>query len=277
MREKNAMTFPAAATACRLGRHACRRVGLVAFRRLTAPRPRGAPILLAALLGIWCAAVESPAAPDDSPASLDAEREAVTGEIEQLGDEMRSDVDRRLGASEKDHEEKAESKDMTDPANWWKTDLALWTAVVFVVLLLGLWRFAWGPIAQGLDRREHGIADQIAQAEKANADARQLLAEYEKRMADAQDEVREIIENGRREADKQSQQIVARAQGEANQEKQRALREIDAATAGALKELAARSADLAVDLAGRIVAEQLKPSDHQRLIQQAVDDFSTPN
>ena len=41
-------------------------------------------------------------------------------------------------------------------------DLALWTAVVFLVLLAILWRFAWGPVAGGLDKRERQIADQIA-------------------------------------------------------------------------------------------------------------------
>ena len=35
-----------------------------------------------------------------------------------------------------------------------KTDLALWTAVVFLLLLAVLWKFAWGPLAEGLDKRE---------------------------------------------------------------------------------------------------------------------------
>ena len=49
----------------------------------------------------------------------------------------------------------------------WKSDLAIWTAVVFLVLLAILWKFAWGPIAEGLDKREQEIADQIAEAERS--------------------------------------------------------------------------------------------------------------
>jgi F-type H+-transporting ATPase subunit b len=158
-----------------------------------------------------------------------------------------------------------------------KRDQALWTGVVFLVLLAVLWKFAWGPIAQGLDRREYGIADNIAQAEKANADARELLAHYERKLAEAQDEVRGIIDTGRHEAEKQASQIVERANDEADLRAQRAMREIDDATAGALKELANRSATLAVELAGRIVAGELKPADHQRLIEQAVNDFAKQN
>jgi len=51
---------------------------------------------------------------------------------------------------------------------WFQRDLALWTGVVFVLLFAILWKFAWGPIREGLDKREQGIADQIAQAEAAN-------------------------------------------------------------------------------------------------------------
>src|SRR5687767_84850 len=38
-----------------------------------------------------------------------------------------------------------------------QTDLAIWTAVVFVVLLLVLSKFAWGPIVAGLEKREQRI------------------------------------------------------------------------------------------------------------------------
>ena len=40
----------------------------------------------------------------------------------------------------------------------WKTDLALWTGAVFVALLFVLGKFAWGPIADGLDKREQRVA-----------------------------------------------------------------------------------------------------------------------
>ena len=61
-----------------------------------------------------------------------------------------------------------------------ETDLALWTAVVFFCLLAILTKFAWGPLAAGLDKRERGIADQIAQAEAANQKAKEILADYER-------------------------------------------------------------------------------------------------
>jgi len=41
-----------------------------------------------------------------------------------------------------------------------------------------------------------------------------------------------------------------------------------------LKDLADRGATLAVDLAGKIVRAELKPGDHEKLIQRAVSDFA---
>ena len=52
-----------------------------------------------------------------------------------------------------------------------RTDMALFSAMVFVLLLIGLASTAWKPIMQGLEKRERGIADNIARAEKAAQDA----------------------------------------------------------------------------------------------------------
>jgi F-type H+-transporting ATPase subunit b len=155
-----------------------------------------------------------------------------------------------------------------------KADLAVWTAVVFLVLLAILWKFAWGPLAQGLDRREQAVAGQIAQAEQANRQAKDLLARYQQQLADAKEEVRGILDQSRRDAEHLGREMLDRAKQEAQTEHQRALREIDNATAGALKELADRSATLAVELAGKILGARLDPEDHRRLIEQAVTGFA---
>jgi F-type H+-transporting ATPase subunit b len=156
----------------------------------------------------------------------------------------------------------------------WKLDLAIWTAVVFLCLLAILWAFAWRPITEGLDKREQSVADQIAQAATANKQAKGLLAEYERKLAAAANQVRTMIEQGRRDADAAGHELIDKAKEEAKAEYQRAVHQIDAATAAAIKELAGRSATLAVELAGKIVRTQLNPSDHARLIQEAVEGFA---
>ena len=165
----------------------------------------------------------------------------------------------------------------TDPLEV-KKDLAIWTAVVFLMVMAILWKFAWGPIADGLDKREQRIADEISSAERSNTDARDLLQQYQDKLAASGDEIRQIIEAGKRDAEKIGDGIVEKARAEAEADKRRALEEIDLATAGALKELAERSASLAVDLAGKIVSEKLDKKAHAGLIAKAVSRFSeTPS
>ena len=156
----------------------------------------------------------------------------------------------------------------------WPGDLTVWTLVVFLVVLAILWRFAWGPISQGLAKREQEITGQIAEAHRSNDQAKQLLAEYEKKLADSKDEVRGLLEEGRRRAEQLGREMLERAKQDAAGERQRALEQIESATAGALKELAERSAALAVELAGRIVRARLDPRDHVRLVEEAVAKFT---
>jgi F-type H+-transporting ATPase subunit b len=153
-------------------------------------------------------------------------------------------------------------------------DLSIWTAVVFLVVLAILYKAAWGPIREGLQKRESEIAGQIAEAQRKNEEAKQILVDYEKKLATAQDEVRGLIEQGRRDAEKVGRQMLDKAREEAGIERQRAVQQIESATSAALKELAERSATMAVDLAGKIVGATLKAADHSRLIDQAVSEFS---
>lgn len=155
----------------------------------------------------------------------------------------------------------------------WKMDLALWTAVVFLLLLAILWRLAWTPIAEGLDKREQSVADQIAQTNAAYEKAKAILADYERQLATAQEQVRGLLDQGRRDAEQLGREMLEKAKAEAKAEYQRAVHQIDAAAAAAIKELAAQSATLAVELAGKIVRAKLNPADHTRLIDQAVAGF----
>ena len=57
--------------------------------------------------------------------------------------------------------------------------LIFWTVLTFVGLLFLLRKTAWGPIIDGLDRREQTIRNSLADAEKAMAEGKQLLEEQD--------------------------------------------------------------------------------------------------
>jgi F-type H+-transporting ATPase subunit b len=157
-------------------------------------------------------------------------------------------------------------------------DLAIWTAVVFFLLLAVLWKFAWGPIVASLEKREHSIAHDISDAKRQREEADSLVVKYEARLAAAGDEVRGILDEARRNGEGVKQSILAEAKQAAESERLRSLHDIELATDAALRSLAERSAQLAVDLAGKIVRLNLTPADHANLVNEAVDKFSvTPS
>ena len=165
----------------------------------------------------------------------------------------------------------------TDPLSF-DPDLAICTVIVFVLVLAILWKFAWGPILSGLEKREHAISEEIASAKRQHEEANTLVAQYEARLAAAGDEVRALLDEARRDADRARQAILTDAKSAAEAERLRALHEIESATDGALRSLAERSAQLAVELAGKIVRHNLTPADHTRLVDEAVEKFTiTPS
>jgi F-type H+-transporting ATPase subunit b len=155
-----------------------------------------------------------------------------------------------------------------------KADLAIWTLAVFVVLFFVLKKFAWGPISEALDRREHHIAENIEAAKRTHEDAKQLLVQYEKQLAGAADQVRAMLDEARHDAENTKQQIVAEAKSAAQAEHQRAIHDIRTATDAAVSELSQRSADLAVELAGKIISAKITPEERSRMLQDSLTKFA---
>jgi F-type H+-transporting ATPase subunit b len=151
-----------------------------------------------------------------------------------------------------------------------RTDLALWTLIVFLTLFGLLSYFAWPQIAAALDEREKNITDNIAAAQARHEDAKRLLAEHEAKLAAAAGEVRELLEEARRDADHTRKTIAEKGRQDAQDELARALREIDRAKDAAVQELAVASANVAIDLARKVVREQITPEQQNQIVREAL-------
>lgn len=158
-----------------------------------------------------------------------------------------------------------------------RTDIAFFTAIVFLLLLAGLYFTAWTPIMQGLEKREQGIADNINRAEKAAADAQSKLAQYEAKLATAHEEAQAIVGAARKDAESMGQKLVAAAQEEAVRQRERATADIESAKRVALSELASQSTDVAMFLASRVVGREVRADDHQGLIQEMLSKLPSNN
>ena len=164
------------------------------------------------------------------------------------------------------------SKELEAPGSI-AADMAIYTLVVFILMVVILRVAAWNPIKKALDDREQGIIDHIADARRSAEKAERLLEEYEVKIAAAAQEANEIVAEGRRDAEATKDRIVEEAREAATAERDRALNDIEIAKNAALQDVAEKSADIAVALAGKIVDKELNASDHQALIKETLDNI----
>jgi F-type H+-transporting ATPase subunit b len=153
-------------------------------------------------------------------------------------------------------------------------DLGLWTIVVFVLLFLVLRRYAWGPILQGLQRREQSIHDAIAQAQQARDEAQKLREQIQAQLDQTHLKVRDILEGGRKDTERTTQEMIAKARSEIQSERDRLRREIETARDQAVQELWKQTANLATMISAKAIRRELSPDDHRRLMDETLSELS---
>ena len=150
---------------------------------------------------------------------------------------------------------------------------ALWTVIIFVVVVVVLGKFAWGPILNVFQKREEFIRDSLAEAKKDREEAEARLKEYGDKLVAARTEGKEIVDEARRDAEVLGGRIQEEANKEAAAMVERARREIEIATDTAVKELYDLSGKLATDIASRIIRKELNLQEHERLIAESIDEL----
>ncbi len=154
-------------------------------------------------------------------------------------------------------------------------DLAIWTGVVFASLFFVLNKFAWPSISTALEEREKRIASDIAEAQAMHEESKNMLAQHEAKLATAADEVRELLDEARRDAEHTKSEIIAEAKEAAGKERDRAVRDVDLAAEKAMHNLVETSANMAVDLAGQVVKQNITPDQQAALVRDALSKLAS--
>ena len=152
---------------------------------------------------------------------------------------------------------------------------ALTTLVVFLGLVVILGKFAWGPIAKGLQDRENKIRRDIEEAEAARARAEATMKEYQAQLATAEAKVREMLAKASVDAEQIGTNVRTRAQQEAQEIKENATREIDSARRDAVKQVHDQAAILATSVAEKILRRNLNADDQRDLVESSLEQMQT--
>lgn len=147
---------------------------------------------------------------------------------------------------------------------------AIFTLLIFLLVLAVLARLAWKPLLTALQKREKYIRDSLESAKRDREACELRLREIEARLAKAHEEAAGILDEGRRGAEAAKRRIEEEARKSADSLIERAKREIGIARDSALKDLYEQSAQLAMSMAGSVLRRQVTPEDQQRLISEAL-------
>jgi F-type H+-transporting ATPase subunit b len=153
-------------------------------------------------------------------------------------------------------------------------ELGLWTLVIFGLLCLILSKVAWGPMLEGLRKREQSIAGALDDARKARAEADQMRQQFQADVAKAKDNVNAMIEEGRRNAQRVAEEETAKARAVMQDERERMHRELQLAKDQALQELWSQTAQLATVISSKAIHRQMNVDDHRRLVDEALAELN---
>jgi len=144
------------------------------------------------------------------------------------------------------------------------------TLIIFALVVVILGKYAWPLVLHGLNERERRIRDALEDARREREEAERVLEQYTRQLEQARAEAAAIVDRGRRNASEASRRIQDEARQEAAAMIERARREIQAAAEAAKKEVYDVAAELAVDVAARVIRKELSPQDHKQLVEESL-------
>jgi len=174
-----------------------------------------------------------------------------------------------LPAAAQEHEAVALSPFAGDLGN------AIWTLVIFVIVVVLLGKFAWGPVLGLLKEREEFIHKSLSDAKRDRDEAEARLKDYAAKLQGAQAEAMKIIEEARRDGGRLRDELRERAKAEAETLVANAQRQIQLETSRALVQIRQEAVDLSVAIASKLLQRNISKEDNEKIIDEALRQIDT--
>lgn len=150
-----------------------------------------------------------------------------------------------------------------------------WTIVAqllnTLILFLVLKKFLFQKVKDIIDARQAEVDQMYTDADAAMAEADRLKNLYADSVAGARDEAQRIVLEARKNAETESEAILADARTEAGALLTKAESEIASEKKKAVNEIKDEISDIAIKIAEKVVEREISPADHERLIADFID------
>ncbi len=144
----------------------------------------------------------------------------------------------------------------------------LFQAIVFLVLLLLVRKFAMGPAMAVMEKRRQHIENEITTAERNRQEAEALLAEQRRVLDEARVEAKAILDRVTKQANDEAARIVEDAKAAADRLKAEASAELAREVEKAKADLRDQMAGLSVLLASKIIEKELDEAAQKSTVEQ---------
>jgi F-type H+-transporting ATPase subunit b len=151
----------------------------------------------------------------------------------------------------------------------------VWTLVIFVVLMLVLSRYAFGPITAAVEAREKALEDAIEGAKRDREAAAKLLQEHQAAIDAARGEAQKIIADGRAVGEKMRADMIEATRKEQQDMLERARREIESEKDKAIMHLRREAVDLALAGASKVIEQNLESQKNRQLVESYLASIGT--
>jgi F-type H+-transporting ATPase subunit b len=141
--------------------------------------------------------------------------------------------------------------------------LFIMNAIILVILILLLGKFAWKPILTALSDREEGIANALASAERAKVEMAQLEASNEAAAQEARMQRDVMMKDAREIKEKMIADATVEAQHKADKIIIIAQEAIEAEKKAALADIKSQVAELSLQIAEKVTRKELSENDAQ--------------
>jgi F-type H+-transporting ATPase subunit b len=154
--------------------------------------------------------------------------------------------------------------------------LIFWMTLSFGLVLFILAKYAWKPILKSLREREETIDQALHAADKAREEMQQLKFDNELLLREAKNERDAILNEARKIREKMIEEARTKANEEAQRIVENAKERIENEKMAAITELKNQIALLSIEIAEKLIREELSHDNKQEaLIKKMLDDVQS--
>ena len=144
------------------------------------------------------------------------------------------------------------------------------TLIVFIVLMLLLKKFAWGPLMGVMQARENLLASEIETAENSRLESQKMLDEQRSLLKDARTQAQEIVENAKKQGEVSREDIITTARAESGRMKDAAVLEIANERDKAISAVRSEVVALSLLAATKVLEKEISEEDNRQLINETI-------